>query len=171
MKTIFKLLGVTLVGLMAITGGAAAATGDIGVVDTDAQVSEQNGNTAGNQWASDNATAADGTNSPWVTGDERLDRFQDRFTLTDDQIETIQDEVTALIEGDATPDEIRSTITELLSDYGVENPALGHAAAGGQGTGPFGPESGPHGSADGPGHGAQGAGNGPHGPADGSCLN
>lgn len=174
MKPIFKLLGVTLVALMAITGGAAAATGGLGVAATDAQTLN------GNQATADNATLAqDGSNSPWVTGDERLDLFQDRFNLTDSQVQSIQDEVTSLIENDVAPDEIQSTITDMLADYGVEDPELGPPADGGQEEGPFGQGNGAaqgqgNGSADGTGvgHGAgQGAGGGPNGPADGSCMN
>ncbi len=176
MKTIFKLLGVALVGLMAITGGAAATTGGLSVADTDAQTI--NGNGHGNQTTADNATMAqDGSNSPWVTGDERLDVFQERFDLTDGQVEAIQEEVTTMIENDASPDEIRSTITDMLSDYGVEEPELGQPADGGQAAGPFGQGDGAgqghgNGPADGTGNGAgQSAGSGPHGPADGSCIN
>lgn len=168
MKTIFKLLGVTLVALMAITGGAAA-TGGFGAA-TDAQTLNDNGNQA----TANNATLAqDGSNSPWVTGDERLDMFQDRFNLTDSQVQSIQDEVTTMIENDGAPDEIQSTITDMLADYGVEDPELGPPADGGQGEGPFGQGAGQgNGPADGTGNGTgHGAGNGPHGPADGSCMN
>jgi hypothetical protein len=173
MKTIFKLLGVTLVGLMAITGGAAAATGGFTVADTDAQTF--NGNGAGDQVPTDNATLAqDGSNSPWVTGDERLDMFQDRFNLTDSEVQSIQVEVKTLIENDAAPEDIQSTVRSLLEDFGVEDPAVGQPVDGGQGEGPFGQGAGAgqgNGPADGTGNGAgQGAGNGPHGPADGSCM-
>lgn len=175
MKTIFKVLGVALVGLMAITGGAAATSGDFAVSATDAQMIQDNG--YGNQTTPDNATLAqDGSNSPWVTGDERLDMFQERFNLTDDQVEAIQEEVTTRVDNDATPDEIQSTITEMLSDYGVDDPELGQPAAGGQAAGPFGQGNGAgqgqgNGPADDTGNGAgQGAGSGPHGPADGSCM-
>lgn len=175
MKTIFKLLGVALVGLMAITGGAAAATGGFTVADTDAQTF--NGNSAGDQVATDNATLAqDGSNSPWVTGDERLDMFQDRFNLTDAEVQSMQDEVTTMIENDATPEDIQSTVTSMLKDFGVEDPAVGQPIDGGQGEGPFdqgagaGQGNGPT-DGTGPGNGAgQGAGSGPHGPADGSCM-
>ena len=174
MKTTVKLLGVALVGLMAITGVAAAATGGLSVA-ADAQT--VNGNGTGDQTTTDNATMAqDGSNSPWVTGDERLEMFQDRFNLTDEQVVAIQNEVTTMIENDVAPEEIQSTITDMLADYGVEDPTLGPPADGGQGAGPFGQGTGTGqgqgtGPADGTGHGAgQGAGNGPHGPADGSCL-
>lgn len=173
MKTIFKLLGVGLVALMAITGGVAAATGGFGAAATDAQTV----NDDGNQVTTDNATLAqDGSNSPWVTGDERLDMFQDRFNLTDSQVQSIQDEVTTMIENDAAPEDIQSTVTTMLADYGVEDPELGPPADGGQNMGPFGQGNGAgqghgNGPADGTGNGAdQGAGSGPHGPADGSCL-
>jgi hypothetical protein len=174
METIFKLLGVAVVGLMAITGGAVAMTGDLGVAATDAQTFNTYGNGPGGQGTAANATLAqDGSNSPWVTGDERLDMFQDRFDLTDDQIATIQDEVTTMIDDDAAPDEIRSTITDMLADYGVEDPALGPPADGGQSAGPFGQGQGQgNGPADGTGNGTgQGQGSGPHGPDNGSCMN
>ncbi len=168
MKTTVTLLGVALVGLMAITGGVAAATGGVTVADTGAQAS--NGNGAGAQMATENATLAqDGSNSPWVTGDERLDRFQDRFGLTDSEVQSIRDEVTAAIENDGAPEDVRSTVTSMLEDLGVEDPELGPPADGGQGEGPFG-HAGGNGATDGSGAG-HGAGDGPHGPADGSCMN
>jgi len=173
MKTIYTLLGVLLVGLVALTGGAAA-TGDLGVADTDAQSFNDNG--PGTQGPADNAMLAhDGSNSPWVTGDERLDMFQERFDLTDDQVATIQDEVTKLIETDAPPEEVRTAITDRLADYGVENPALGQPADGQQAAGPFGHANAAghgqgHGPADGTGYGSQNTDSGPRGPADGSCL-
>ena len=181
MKTIFKLLGVALVGLMTITGGAAAATGGFSAAATDAQTV----NDTANQTTADNATLAqDGSNSPWVTGDERLEMFQDRFNLTDSEVQSIQDEVTTMIENDAAPENVQSTVTSMLEDFGVEDPAVGQPVDGGQGEGPFGHSNsagqgqgnGPadgtgNGPADGTGNGpGQGAGNGPHGPADGSCM-
>lgn len=91
-----------------------------------------------------------------------------------------------MIENDAARDAIRSTVTDMLSEYGVEDPALGPPADWGHGAGPFGQESGvgqscgqhngangqSNGPADGTSNGpGQDADSGPHGPVDGSCLN
>lgn len=174
MKTIYTLLGVALVSLAALKGGAAAA-GGLSVADADAQ--SFNGYGPGNQGATDEAMLAqNGSNSPWVTGDERLDMFQERFDLTDDQVATIREEVTRQIETDATPEEIRTTVSDMLADYGVEDPTLGPPADGRQAAGPGGQANGAgHGQGNGPadetrnsGHDATG---GPYGPADGSCMN
>lgn len=173
MKTRYTLLGVALVILVALTGGAAAA-GGLGVVDADAQ--SFNGHGPGNQGATDEAMLAqNGSNSPWVTGDERLNRFQERFDLTDDQVATIRDEVTRQIETDAAPEEVQTTVSGMLADYGVEDPTLGPPADGRQAAGPVGQANGAahgqgNGPADGAGNGGQDATGGPHGPADGSCL-
>jgi len=172
MKRTFKLLGVALVGLMTITGGAAAATGGFGAAVTDTQPLIEDRNQVA---ADDRTLAQNGSNSPWVTGDERLEMFQDRFNLTDTQVQSIQDEVTSMIENDAAPENIQSTVTSMLADYGVEDPERGPPTDGGQGAGPSGHGNGfgqgqGNGPADGTGYGGgQGAGSGPHGPADGSC--
>lgn len=171
MKTIYTLLGVVLVSMMALTGGAAAA-GGLDVADA---VTEQFNGPGSQGPAGDALVAQNGSNSPWVTGDERLETFQERFDLTDDQVATIQAEVTTLIEADASPEEVRTAITDRLADYGVENPALGPPTDGRQAAGPFGHADGAgqgqgHGPADGTGYRGQNANTGPQGPADGSCL-
>lgn len=63
-------------------------------------------------------------NSPWILGDERLERLQEQFDLTDDQIAAIQEKVTLLIDEEAAPAEIMETIEEMLKEFGVENPEL-----------------------------------------------
>lgn len=95
-------------------------------------------------------------------------------------MDEIQTEVQSLVDEGASQDDIRSTVTEMLESYGVEDPTLGPAADGGAGMagGGYGAGAGGHGQgpADGTGAGSSagagghGAGSGPHGPADGSCL-
>ncbi|PTD93956.1 hypothetical protein C9439_05040, partial [archaeon SCG-AAA382B04] len=63
----------------------------------------------------------DGSNSPWVTGDERLDFIQEKFDLTDSQLEEIRTGVISLIEEDADPQEIQDFITQKLEEFGVED--------------------------------------------------
>jgi len=184
MKTTYTVVGVVLVALLAFTG-FAAASGGVGLGASDAQAAA-NGNAAGDGTgpiATDADRPRDGSNSPWVTGDERLERFQERFGLTDEQMDEIQSEVQSLVESDATPEEIRATVTEMLASYGVEDPTLGppaddRQAAGSYGQGPGAGQG--NGAGAGQGNGANagqgggfgsGGGAGPHGPADGSCLN
>lgn len=169
MKTTYTLLGLAMVGLLALTG-VAAATGGGGFATSNAQTAPTDdvfgpGDGSG-PLAADGDRPLDGSNSPWVTGDERLDRFQDRFDLTDEELVTIQGEVAAKIDDGASRDEIRSTILELLEQYGADDPTLGTAA-----DGPGGDQVG-HGPGTGAGQFGQGygAGGGPHGPANGSCL-
>jgi Spy/CpxP family protein refolding chaperone len=191
MNTMTKIVALALVALLAFTG-FAAATGGVGLAAGDAQA-QANGNGASDGTGPIAASAEcprDGSNSPWVTGDERLERFQDRFDLTDDQMDEIQTDVQSLVESDATPEEIRATVTEMLESYGVADPTLGPPADGRQATGPHGHgpgvgqgngAGGGQGSGENVGQGAGGAagqggvgsagGAGPHGPADGSCLN
>ncbi|MEF8831049.1 MAG: hypothetical protein V5A23_05880 [Halobacteriales archaeon] len=172
MKTSYKLIGVAVVALVALTG-VAAATGGAGVAAIDGQVATD-GNGYGPGDGTGNVTDArpmDGTNSPWVAGDERLDAFQERFDLTDDQVDAIRNEVQSMIDDGATQGEIRATVTEMLESFGVEDPTLGPPTDGGQGEGPFGQGAG-NGGGQGAGNAGQGAGNGgPNGPADGSCQN
>lgn len=176
MKTITKLLAVALVGVLAFTG-FAAATGGIGF---DSAAANSTGFGAGDGTgpihADDAERPLDGSNSPWVTGDERLDRFQERFDLTDDQMAAIQETVDGLIDDGGTPEEIHAAITEKLTEFGVEDPVLGPTGDR-QHLGPFGNG---HGAGNGPGNDQgqlygqgqmHGQGLGPHGPADGSCLN
>ncbi|AOW79665.1 hypothetical protein HTSR_0466 [Halodesulfurarchaeum formicicum] len=132
MKTTTKLLGVALVALVAFTGFAAAGAGGFAAGTADQTPAElSNANVTIEQ-------AQDGSNSPWVTGDERLELFQERFDLTDEQVATIQSEVQSMIENDASPTEIRDTVRTMLADYGVENPTLGPSADGFQGDGQYG---------------------------------
>ncbi|MEF8825014.1 MAG: hypothetical protein V5A34_00820 [Halapricum sp.] len=185
MQLTAKTLGVTFVALVAVVGVAAASPlAGVAVADDGSmtQITEED-------------RPLNGTNSPWMADDDRLDRFQDRFDLTDEQVDEIQSAVTDQIEAGADRTEIRSTVTAMLTEYGVDEPELGPPAdaqdrlglADGQGTGPAdGQQSGPTdgtgyqhgngasstgGSQQGFGHGQQGQSNGPHGPADGSCLN
>jgi hypothetical protein len=175
MQTIYKLLAVALVGLVAVSG-VAAATGGFSMAAVASNTMAPgygHGPGDGTGPLNESERALDGSNSPWATGDERLDMLQVRFNLTDSQVQAIRDEVRAMIENDAAPGEIRSINTEMLAEYGVEDPALGPPADGGQGAGPFGHGNGAghgfgHGPADGTGNGH---GAGPHGSADGSCMN
>lgn len=164
MKTLMKLFAVALVGVLAFTG-FAAGTGSIGSV-TDAAPMAASGFGPGDGTGpvhDGDARPMDGSNSPWVTGDERLDRFQERFDLTDEQMDELQTTMAALIEDGASHDEIRTTVTEMLAEFGVEDPTLGPPADAEQRHGGFG-------SGHGAGHGSGGGhGSGPHGPADGSC--
>ncbi len=57
----------------------------------------------------------DGSNSPWVTGDERLERFQERFDLSDEQVEQIKGEIEALSEDELDHEEIE-VIVEKKSE-------------------------------------------------------
>lgn len=110
----------------------------------------------------------DGANSPWLNPDgPRAELFQERFGLTDAQMEQIRAAVTEQIQNGADRTEVRATVTEMLGEFGVESPVLGPAdgrfgqgAARGQGHG-FG-----HGQGAGMGqtlHDGSGLGTGPHG--------
>ena len=163
MQTTTKLLGVALVALVAFTGFAAAGGAGTMASTADQTYGAADGAPYGNVTAAERAL--DGSNSPWVTGDERLDRFQDRFDLTDEQVQAIQEEVQTLSESDADPTEIRETVQSMLTEFGVEAPALGPPADGQLGGG----SGHAHGHGQG-GFGGTGGQSGPHGPADGSCL-
>lgn len=189
MKRLYKVLGVALIGVVAMSG-VAAATGGIAAAPQATDTTNGFGPDNGAQIHATNADRPlDGSNGPWMTGDERLDRFQERFNLTDEQVDTIQDEVRAMIDDDVAPEEIRATVTQLLESFGVEDPTLGPPADGRLHEGPYGPMvgqgsgagngHGPNGPADGPGAGSghgpfgsadgPGAGNGPSSPGYGPC--
>ena len=168
MRKTTTLLAVALVALVAFTGFAAAAGAGLGPAE------QTDVNTDGAAVSTTDDRALDGSNSPWMTGDDRLDRFQDRFALTDEQVETIRTTVLPMIEEGAAREEIRETVLNQLDAFGVTEPSLGPPADGGPGAGSFGQDR--DGGAMGPTeHGGQGfagtAGQGgPHGPGDGSCL-
>jgi Spy/CpxP family protein refolding chaperone len=179
MKTSTKFLGIALVVLVVASGLAAAAGGyGIGPTATDRDQTPTRG-------GSGPVTTADrpydGHNSPWVTGDERLEQFQERFGLTDAQMAQLRADVTAMIQDGTDHDAIQAQIRTTLENYGVDDPALGPMDGPRLGDGPRGTGTGPHGPgagvgpADGTarhgGHGGFGAGGGPYGPADGSCMN
>lgn len=172
MKTSTKYLGIALVVLVVASGLAAAAGGyGSGPVATDGDTT-RTGNGVGP--ATDADRPYDGQNNPWVTGDERLDRFQARFGLTDAQMEQIRAEVTAMIQDGADHDAVQAQVRTTLENYGVDDPALGPMDGQRLGDGPRGPGAG-FGPADGTarhgGYGGFGAGGGPHGPGAGPCMN
>ncbi|MFB6093621.1 MAG: hypothetical protein ABEJ77_01600 [Halanaeroarchaeum sp.] len=166
------ILGVALLALVATTG-FAAASGGVGPA-TDATTTDGAGDGPGTGIAAtDVDRPLDGSNSPWVTGDERLAAFQERFDLTDRQVAEIRSAVQAELQDGASPEAVRETVRAMLESFGVTDPTLGPPADGGQGRGPFGAGTGPGGwagASDGGVGGPAGVG-GPHGPADGSCVN
>lgn len=147
MRTISKVLGIALAVLIAGSGLAVAAGGfGPGPAASDGDRTPI-GQGDGVGPVADADRPFDGHNSPWATGDEdRLEQFQERFALTDAQVEEIRAEVTSMIDDGATREEIRAQVVTMLEGYGVADPTLG-------------PVDG------------QRLGTGPHGPADGSCLN
>ncbi len=169
MNTTTQLLAVALAALIAFTGFAAAGAAGFGT-SIAAENTTDDPIVANESVTADRAL--DGSNSPWVTGDDRLDRFQDRFNLTADQVETIRSDVTDLIDSGAEPVTVRDRVATLLETYGVEDPTLGPSAETAVGVGPYGQGQGASqsdGTRLGQGNGMSGNG-GPHGPADGSCL-
>lgn len=67
----------------------------------------------------------DGSNSPWISEDQRLEMIQNRFQLTDEQVNEIQNEVQTMIKNGEEPQTIRAQIQTKLEEYGVEEPNLG----------------------------------------------
>ena len=189
MTTPLKLLGIALAVVLVATGLVAAGYGP----GAHAADGERTTTGAGDGPVADADRPLDGSNILWMTGDERLERFQERFGLTDSQVEQIRTQVTAMIQDGADRDAIRAQVQTMLQNFGVEDPTLGPMAGQGLGEGQrYG--DGPH-AGDGPragsgtqaGHGPwagagqhgagqhggghQGSwGSGPHGPADGSCM-
>lgn len=109
----------------------------------------------------------DGTNSPWLSDDDdRLDRFQERFQLTDREMAQLRDRVQALHADGADPAEIRAVVTEMLRSFGVDDPQLG--PQGDHRRGGIGPHRGGHGGNGDMLRDGSGAGTGPHG-ANGDC--
>ncbi|MFB6116345.1 MAG: hypothetical protein ABEK10_02425 [Candidatus Nanosalina sp.] len=58
----------------------------------------------------------DGSNSPWVVQDERLDRFQERFDLTDQQMSELQSEIPE----DPSHEEIEETVSSYMESQGID---------------------------------------------------
>jgi hypothetical protein len=122
--------------------------------------------------AVDDARHVDGSNSPWATGDGRLDAFQDRFDLTDEEMTEIRTAVNEALADGADRTEVRAVVLEKLEAFGVEDPGLGpfddraQSRAGGPGNGYARGDA----PADGTGHQHRGHG-GPHGVADGTGPN
>lgn len=170
MKSTTTLLGIALVALL-VTSGLAAAAGGAGL-GVQASDGERTADGQDTDPVAEAQPAADGHNNPWVTGDDRLERFQERFGLTDPQMEQLRTQVRATIEDGADHDAIRAQVRTMLQEYGVDDPKLGPIDGQGPGVGT---------SGDGPrGHGTgqmdraahQGShGTGPNGAADGSCTN
>ncbi|MFB6129976.1 MAG: hypothetical protein ABEJ28_04040 [Salinigranum sp.] len=170
MKTTTKLLGIALVTILVASGlGAAAGGFGAGPIAGDGLRTPLGGGGVGPVGVADRPL--DGHNSPWVTGDERLDRFQARYDLTDTQMEQIRTEVAAMIDDGADRQAVQAKVETMLADFGVETPALGPRYDGRLGDGPRG--AGLYGPADGVArHGGFGGhgGIGPNGVMDGSCM-
>lgn len=149
MQTRYTLIAIGLAALLAVSGVAAATGGPAVGTATQVQTDDR---------------PLDGSNSPWATEDERLELFQERFDLTDEQVAEIGTDVQALIDEDASREEIRDTVRERLEEYGVEDPTLGPPADRGPGSNSVDRDADTR-----AGFGGAG-GSGPHGPADGSCL-
>lgn len=112
----------------------------------------------------------DGANTPWTADDWRLDRIQERYDLTDEQVAEIQSNLETAMADGTSREEIRTVVHDTLESFGIE---VGEPLGLGPADGPRGP------AGDRPGFGA-GQGFGGHGPMmggqgglglrDGSCL-
>lgn len=78
----------------------------------------------------------DGSNSPWITEDQRLEMFQNRFQLTDEQVNEIKNQVQTMIQNEEEPEKIKTEIQNKLEEYGIEEPNLGIGKGQNQGQGP-----------------------------------
>ena len=67
----------------------------------------------------------DGSNSPWISEDQRLEMIQNRFQLTDEQVNEIQNEAQTIIKNGDDLQTIRTQIQTKLEEYGIEEPNLG----------------------------------------------
>ncbi|MEA1992920.1 MAG: hypothetical protein U9N35_00785 [Euryarchaeota archaeon] len=68
-----------------------------------------------------------------VNRDERVERFWERFDLTNEQITAIQEEVVNMIDEGAGHEKIRETVETMLKSFGVEGPELMGSHRKGQG--------------------------------------
>lgn len=154
---------VALVGVLLVAGVAAAAPG------FGAQAVAQHA-------AHDADRPMDGSNGPWTDPDDpRAEMFQERFGLTDAQMEQIRATVREKVENGADRTEVRATVMAMLGEFGVDDPALGPAAGDGH-HGQHGMAGSGHGNGQGSGHGTgqmardgSGVGTGPHGNG-GTCA-
>ena len=157
MTSPLKLLGIALISIVLFSGLGAAAGIGVGMAQA-----------GSGQAAATADRPMDGSNSPWLVNDDRLDRFQTRFGLTDVQMDEIQTSVVEALDEGAGRTEIRSIVSEKLESFGVDDPDLGPTDDLGRGDGHNGP-NGDGAGRQGP-HGGQGNGSGPYGPGDGSCV-
>ncbi|MFB6076120.1 MAG: hypothetical protein ABEK17_03160 [Candidatus Aenigmatarchaeota archaeon] len=63
----------------------------------------------------------DGSNSPWVKEDWRLDRFQERFDLTDSQMGELKTEIQEKINSDASHEEMEEYMESKMKEFGFED--------------------------------------------------
>lgn len=130
MKKKTEMVAVLLLGMLAMSGlGLAAQYGSgPGLRDEDSDGTP-------NRLDEDYERPMDGSNSPWVTGDDRLERFQQRFDLSDDQLQEIKEGIASLSEEDINHDEIRVIVNSKLKEFGVEDPEFGGPRTGDKGFG------------------------------------
>lgn len=124
------MLAVFLAGIFLMSGlGLAAQYGW-----SDGPRDEDNDKTP-NRIDTDYERPMDGRNSPWVIEDERLDRFQERFELSDAQMEEIKKEIDALSEEEIDHEEIEVIVERKLKGFGINDPELGGPREGSRGRG------------------------------------
>lgn len=79
-----------------------------------------------------NSTAADESNAQadWDEDavDRALERLQERYDLTDEQVAQLRETIEAELEADARPYEIRDAVIAQLESFGIEDPELGPPA-------------------------------------------
>ncbi|MEF8757035.1 MAG: hypothetical protein V5A33_02250 [Halobacteriales archaeon] len=75
------------------------------------------------------STAADESNAQadWDedTVDAMLDRLQERYDLTDEQVSELRETIESKLEADAGPLEIRDAVIEQLEAFGIDDPQVG----------------------------------------------
>ena len=64
--------------------------------------------------------------------DEMLERLQERFDLTDEQVAELRATIEEKLEADAAPLEIRDAVIDKLESFGIEDPEIGPPADRGQ---------------------------------------
>lgn len=107
--------------LALLATGLVAATGFGVNADADTQAQPQ----------FDQDRPMDGSNSPWVVQDERLDMFQERFDLTDQQMSELQSEIPE----DPSHEEIEETVSSYMDSQGIDFEHQGPREERGQGHG------------------------------------
>ncbi|KXB03604.1 hypothetical protein AKJ47_01925 [candidate division MSBL1 archaeon SCGC-AAA261G05] len=138
------LLSIALVGALLVSGVLLSGTS---LAQASGITDEADEPAAANESDEDWQCGMNGNRDHARSLEAKLDMLAERFDLTDEEVEEIEEKISTAIEEGTEPTEIREEVMSILEDYGVEIPEdlgpakrqelRGHRRQNGECEGPF----------------------------------